>query len=270
MKRIARTFQYLADEKRTALIPYITAGYPDKALTVPLLETIAASGGDIIEIGVPFSDPMADGRVIQKACHHALLNKTSMHDVLDAVACFRKKNDETPIVVMTYCNPIEAMGAGQFAQEAAAAGVDGVLTVDLPVEEGETMLQPLQAQGLDTIFLLSPTTTTQRAGKICAAAQGFIYYVALKGVTGAGHLNPDDVIRRVSAFRKQTNLPIVIGFGVHDAAAATRLAKSADGIVVGSALVDLLGREKNGQDCNAVGNMVRELRTALDTARKVA
>ena len=271
MSRIAPTFQRLAAAKRAALIPYITAGYPDMATTLPLMNALVAAGGDIIEVGVPFSDPMADGPVIQKACCRALEQGATLRDVLDTVAQFRRENDDTPVVLMTYCNPVEAMGPARFAAAAAAAGADGVLMVDLPPEESAALARPLREHGLDAIFLLSPTTAEARMRDICAAASGFVYYVSLKGVTGAGHLNTDEVGARVRQVKQCTDLPVAVGFGVRDAAAAASVARQADGVVVGSALVDAVARQPDvRQSCAAVGALLGGMRKALDAAEAAA
>lgn len=264
MSRIQTVFSNLKANHKKALIPYITAGDPHPKHTVNLLHTLVKSGADLIELGVPFSDPMADGPVIQRASERALVHKVGLRQVLDMVKEFRNQDDKTPIVLMGYANPIEAMGQEAFIRAASAAGVDGVLTVDYPPEECEKFNQGMQAAGLDSIFLLSPTTEPSRAELIVKQASGFIYYVSLKGVTGAANLDIDEVRKRVNEIRTQTTLPIGVGFGVRDAATAKQVAEIADAVVVGSRMVLEVEKstEQNLAD-NLAGLMV-ELRTAID------
>ncbi len=238
MSRIQAKFDQLRQQGRKALIPFITAGDPEPGFTVPLLHRMVAAGADILELGVPFSDPMADGPVIQRASERALAHRTSLRQVLDMVAEFRRRDDETPIVLMGYLNPIECLGYEAFVDRARAAGVDGVLTVDLPVEEArDEMLPLLYRAGLDPIFLLAPTSPPQRIEQADEAGRGYLYYVSLKGVTGAGHLDLEDVARKVAAIKALAELPVGVGFGVKDAETAARMAGLADAVVVGSALV---------------------------------
>lgn len=237
MSRIAPTFERLARAGRKALIPFIEAGDPQRATTVPLMHALVEAGADMIELGVPFSDPMADGPVIQAACERALKGHVRLRDVLAMVQEFRQQDATTPVVLMGYLNPIEVLGYEDFARLAAAAGVDGVLTVDLPPEEAGGLLRCLRAQGLDAIFLLAPTSSPERIRRIAESASGFIYYVSLRGVTGAGHLDVDEVERKLAAIRRATRLPIGVGFGISGPQAAARVAAFADAVVVGSALV---------------------------------
>lgn len=222
---------------RRALIPFITAGDPLPAVTVPLLHALVEGGADILELGVPFSDPMADGPVIQQAAERALKHNVSLRQVLDMVREFRKTNRTTPVVLMGYLNPVEAFGYATFAKQAAAAGVDGVLTVDLPPEEAEELVKELRAHALDPIFLLAPTSDDTRIRRILEAASGFVYYVSLRGVTGAGNLDLTEARERVTAIRGMTKLPVGVGFGINGPQAAAEVAEFADAVVVGSALV---------------------------------
>jgi len=266
MSRIEACFKVLANMQRKALVPYITAGDPEPAKTVALLHILAEAGADLIELGVPFSDPMADGPVIQRASERALLHHVSLTDVLSCVARFRASNTTTPIVLMGYLNPVEVMGYDAFAGAAQDAGVDGVLTVDLPPEEGHELNAALTARNVDPIFLIAPTTTEQRIDYICRRARGFIYYVSLKGVTGAGGLDEAAVARNVARIRHYTELPICVGFGIKDAAAAARMAVFADGVVVGSALVARIEQcinEKESPEAS-IAALVAGMREALD------
>lgn len=237
MSRIAARFETLKSRGRTALIPYVTAGDPNPAVTVPLLHALVDAGADLLEIGVPFSDPMADGPVIQAACERALKHHTSLRQVLDMVRAFRAKDGETPIVLMGYLNPVEVMGYAAFADAAAAAGVDGVLTVDLPPEEAAEPVAAFKARGLDAIFLAAPTSDDARIARMAELGGGFLYYVSFKGVTGANRLDVASVARKLEAIRAVTDLPLGVGFGISDAESAARVAEVADAVVVGSALV---------------------------------
>ncbi|MCB1866868.1 MAG: tryptophan synthase subunit alpha [Chromatiales bacterium] len=241
MNRIERRFQRLREAGRKALIPYLTAGDPHPDQTVRLMRELVAAGADLIELGVPFSDPMADGPVIQRASERALAHGTRLVDVLGMVAEFRRSDSETPVVLMGYLNPIEAMGARVFSERAVASGVDGVLIVDLPPEEGDDLLPALTEAGLNPIFLISPTTTAARMDRIAAVARGFVYYVSLKGVTGAANLDTAAVTRRIAEIRRHTSLPVGVGFGIRDAESAASVAEIADAVIVGSALVSLVG-----------------------------
>lgn len=266
MSRIESTFARLRQQGRTALIPFITAGDPHQETTVPLMHVLVENGADIIELGVPFSDPMADGPVIQRASERALAHHTSLHDVLEMVRAFRRTDPDTPVVLMGYLNPIEVMGYEAFARAAAEAGVDGVLTVDLPPEEGNGLLPALRAQGIDPIYLLAPTSTPERIRRLTAAASGFVYYVSLKGVTGAGNLDIGSVADKLAQIRAVTELPVGVGFGIKDAETARAMGEIADAVVVGSAIVARV--ERHADDPAAlqagVGALVAELRGALD------
>jgi len=237
MSRLSQVFADLQADKRRGLIPYVVAGDPSAEGTVPLMHCLVDAGADILELGVPFSDPMSEGPVIQKGHERALANGMSLHRVLSMVAEFRKDNDRTPIVMMGYANPIERFGYEAFAAASAEAGVDGLITVDLPPEEVDTIDGALKDVGLDNIFLISPTTPEPRVQRIVERARGFIYYVAVKGVTGSGELDTDEVARNVALIREKTSLPIAVGFGIKNAASASAVAASADAVVVGSALI---------------------------------
>ncbi len=265
MSRVAQRFAELRAEGRAALIPYLTAGDPEPAATVPLLRALTRAGADLIEIGVPFTDPMADGPVIQAACARALAHRVRLRDVLDMATEFRAEDARTPLILMGYANPISAMGADVFAREAARAGIDGALVVDLPPEEAPALRQALAAHGLDEIFLIAPTTSEERARKIRDQASGFLYYVSLRGTTGADRLDMEDAARRVARVRAETSLPVGIGFGIKDAATAARAAEIADAVVVGSALVERVAAAAD--PCAAATGLMRELRGAMDAAR---
>ncbi len=266
MSRIAGTFERLARAGRKALIPFIEAGDPTRATTVPLMHALVEAGADVIELGVPFSDPMADGPVIQAACERALKGHVRLRDVLAMVREFRAHNAATPVVLMGYLNPIEALGYEVFAREAAAAGVDGVLTVDLPPEEATGLLGCLRAEGLDAIFLLAPTSSPERIRLIAEAASGFIYYVSLRGVTGAGHLDVDEVRCKLAAVRRVTCLPIGVGFGISGPEVAARVAVFADAVIVGSAIVrrmEMLAAEPD-RILKEIPAFLKDLRAAID------
>ena len=264
MSRIQTVFSALKVRNKKALIPYITAGDPHPKHTVNLLHTLVKTGADLIELGIPFSDPMADGPVIQRASERALMHKVGLKNVLDMVAEFRQTNEKTPIILMGYANPIEAMGQATFTQAAKMAGVDGVLTVDYPPEECTQFIAGLQANGMDSIFLLSPTSDGARVSLIVNQASGFLYYVSLKGVTGAANLDVEQVKARVAEIRTKTNLPIGVGFGVKDATTAKNVAAFADAVVVGSRMVTTI---EDSNDDNLIANisaLMLELRTAID------
>ena len=265
MSRIQSTFEKLKLQGRKALIPYITAGDPHPRLTVGLMQALVQNGADVIELGVPFSDPMADGPVIQRASERALAHHVGLRQVLDMVAEFRKTDDKTPVVLMGYANPIEAMGYQQFAHLAKQCGVDGVLTVDYPPEECGEFVAVLKQNDIDTIFLLSPTTEDKRVKTIVDMASGFIYYVSLKGVTGAQNLDIAEVTQKVAAIRLHTALPVGVGFGVRDAATARAVAAVADAVVVGSRTVQEIEKSSEQDVAENVGRLIAELRTALDT-----
>lgn len=260
MSRISERFAALQANRRAGLIPFITAGDPLPEATVAIMHALVESGADLIELGVPFSDPMADGPVIQHANERALAKGVGLGQILGWVREFRLRDTQTPVVLMGYLNPVEIRGVERFAAEAVEAGVDGVLLVDCPVEEIATA-QPLRAAGLDQIFLAAPTTDEARLQQVCAAAQGFLYYVSFAGITGAAHLSTDAVRERVAALRKQARTPVAVGFGVKDAAAAATIAGFADAVVIGSALVDTLA---GGVD---VADTVRRAKTFLAPIR---
>ena len=266
MSRIATRFRQLAERHRKALIPYITAGDPEPAVTVPLMHAMVEAGADLIELGVPFSDTMADGPVIQAASERALVHHVSLRDVLEMVREFRSRDTETPVIIMGYLNPVEVMGYAAFAEAAEAAGVDGVLTVDLPPEEAGEFLPAMREHRLDTIFLLAPTSTPERVQTIAALASGFVYYVSVKGVTGAGHLSVDDVAARLAELRKVIHIPIGVGFGISDARSAARIAAVADAVVVGSAIVKRIARHVTETERIApdVCQLLGEMRQAMD------
>lgn len=268
MSRIKSRFEQLSRSGRKALIEFITAGDPGPEHTVPLMHDLVAAGADILELGVPFSDPIADGPVIQRSSERALAKGVSLRQVIDMVAEFRRRDAETPVVLMGYLNPIEAIGYPEFAEQAHRAGVDGVLTVDLPPEEAEALVGPLGAHGLDPIFLVAPTTSEARIEAIAAHARGFLYYVSLKGVTGSSKLDLTALGARVEQLRRHCALPVAVGFGIKDAETARAAAQLADGVVVGSALVDRM--ETLGADIAALreeaGRFTTGLRGALDAA----
>lgn len=264
MSRIAVTFNRLRQEGKKALIPFLTAGDPAPAVTVPLMHALVQAGANIIEVGVPFSDPMADGPTIQRASERALKHHVGLTHVLDMVREFRQTDAQTPVVLMGYANPIEAMGQAQFANQAAAAGVDGVLTVDYPPEECAEFVQLLRGQGLDAIFLLSPTTPAARVEQVVRQASGFIYYVSLKGVTGATHVDTGEVARQVNAIRARTDLPIGVGFGIRNAETAARMAQVADAVIVGSRIVEEIEQAPADAVAERVRQLVQGFRQALD------
>ena len=240
MSRLSSLFQVLRREKRRAVIPYIVAGDPTPEGTVPLLQKLVDAGADILELGVPFSDPMSEGPVIQKGHERALANGISLQRVLEFVSEFRRENYNTPIVLMGYVNPIERFGYRAFAAACSDVGVDGLITVDLPPEEVDTMDTVLKEVNLDNIFLISPTTPEQRIQKIADRASGFIYYVSVKGVTGAGHLDTREVAERIRIIRSKSDLPVAVGFGIKDPDSAKEVAEVADAVVIGSALIDAM------------------------------
>ncbi len=265
MSRIQTTFAALKQQHKKALIPYITAGDPHPKHTVALLHTLVESGADMIELGVPFSDPMADGPVIQRASERALAHHVSLSKVLEMVKEFRQTDNKTPIVLMGYANPVEAMGMEKFVQRAKEAGVDGVLTVDYPPEECKEFVALLQGQEIDPIFLLSPTTEPARVDIIVNQASGFVYYVSLKGVTGAKNLDIVEVAGRVKDIRGKTDIPIGVGFGVRDAATAKAVAEIADAVVVGSRMVQAIEQSTEENVATNVAALMTELRSAIDS-----
>ncbi len=268
MSRIKGRFEELAQQHRKALIPYITAGDPQPDTTVPLLHELVKAGADLLEIGVPFSDPMADGPVIQAACERALEHHVTLHHVLDMVRDFRATDTSTPVILMGYLNPIEAWGYAGFADAAAAAGVDGVLTVDMPPEEAASLAGELKRHDIDTIFLLAPTSDAKRMDLVNEVASGFLYYVSFKGVTGANRLDVQSVADKLQELRRHTALPIGVGFGIRDADSAARVAGIADAVVVGSALVGRIAELAKRPDeiPAALAGTLAEMRNAIDAA----
>ena len=267
MSRLAAKFEELAKTGRKALIPFITAGDPRPDFTAPMMHAMVNAGVDIIELGVPFSDPMADGPVIQRASERALAHKMSLRRTLEIAAEFRKTDQATPVVLMGYLNPIEAMGYEDFAIAAQRADIDGVLTVDLPPEEAEECSALLKGRGIDPIFLLAPNSSDERIKKMDAAGSGYIYYVSLKGVTGAGHLNTGDVENKLQQIRANTQLPIAIGFGIKDAQTALTVANIGDGIVIGSALISEIETNLNDleQAKKKIVELLASIRQTLDS-----
>jgi tryptophan synthase alpha chain len=270
VSRIAARFAALRGQGRTALIPFVTAGHPDPSTTVPLMHAMAGAGADLIELGVPFSDPIADGPVIQRASERALAHHVSLHDVLAMVRRFREEDGQTPVVLMGYLNPIEVMGHSAFAQQAREAGVDGVLIVDVPPEESHDLVRTLRDASLDLVYLLAPTSTEERIAKIAEVASGFVYYVSVKGVTGAGHLNVGEVANRLGHIRRHIQLPVGVGFGIKDAQTAAQVAQVADAVIVGSAIVQRIEELASapGQIPETVAAFLGELRRAIDAAER--
>ena len=264
MSRIAATFAALKKQNRKALIPFITAGDPDPAMAVPLMHTLAAAGADVIELGVPFSDPMADGPTIQRSSERALKHGTSLKHVLQFVAEFRRTNIATPVVLMGYANPIEAMGYDKFADAACAAGVDGVLVVDYPPQEADRLAGLLAGRDIDAIFLLSPTSTASRIKEVARYARGYVYYVSLRGVTGAANLDIDEVARKLPEIRAHIQLPVGVGFGIRDAQTARAVAQVADAVVIGSRLVQEIEASARESVLDNISILVKDIRRALD------
>ena len=264
MSRIQGRFAALAKAKRKALIPYITAGDPHPSLTVPLLHGLVEAGADIIELGVPFSDPMADGPVVQRSGERALKHGVGLTDVLRLVTEFRKTDRETPLVLMGYANPIEAMGTSKLLQAAKTAGVDGLIVVDYPPEECADFAQAAKAHDIDPIFLLAPTSTDKRIHDVARCGSGYLYYVSLRGVTGAAHLDLSDVAARIPKIRAATKLPIGVGFGIRDAESARRVAETADAVVIGSRIIQEIEAGGAEQAVARVKAFLRPIREALD------
>jgi tryptophan synthase alpha chain len=265
VSRIQTTFARLAAEGRKALIPYVTAGDPYADVTVELMHAMVAAGADVIELGVPFSDPMADGPVIQRASERALLKGISTADVLAMVRAFRQDDASTPVVLMGYANPVECFGPDRFVDEAKAAGVDGVLIVDYPPQECEAFAARLRAADMDAIFLLAPTSTDARMQEVGRIATGYVYYVSLKGVTGAGHLDTAAVAAMVPRIRAAVNVPVGVGFGIRDAATAVAVAQVSDAVVIGSRIIQLIENEPRERVPGVAAGFLREIRAALDT-----
>ena len=266
MSRIQGRFEALARAKRKALIPYITAGDPHPSLTVPLMHGLVEAGSDIIELGVPFSDPMADGPVIQRSGERALRHGVGLGDVLRIVRDFRASDATTPIVLMGYANPVEAMGVENFIGAAKIAGVDGVIVVDYPPEECEQFAALAKKNDIDPIFLLAPTSTEKRIQDVARCGSGYIYYVSLRGVTGASHLDLSEVANRIPKIRAATKLPIGVGFGIRDAESARRVAKTADAVVIGSRIIQEIEAGAPEQAVARVKTFLRPIREALDAS----
>jgi tryptophan synthase alpha chain len=264
MSRIQTTLSALAAQNKKGLIPFITAGDPDPALTVPLMHALVAGGADIIELGVPFSDPMADGPVIQRASERALKHGVGLRQVLQFVREFRKSDSTTPVVLMGYANPIERMGQATFIGAAQESGVDGVLVVDYPPEECEEFAAAMKENGLDTIFLLAPTSSDERIKKVGQIASGYVYYVSLKGVTGSGHLDLDAVAAMVPKIKRHVKVPVGVGFGIRDGATAKAIGSVSDAVVIGSRIIQELENTPQDTAVNAVQAFISGIRQALD------
>jgi len=264
VSRIKACFEGLHRAGRKALIPYITAGDPSPAMTVPLMRALVESGADILELGVPFSDPMADGPVIQRSGERALRQGVGLGDVLGMAREFRRNDAQTPLVLMGYANPIEAMGTESFMRTAQAAGVDGLIVIDYPPEECVQFAALAKANGIDPIFLLAPTSTEKRIQEVARVGSGFLYYVSLRGVTGAGHLDLDDVAARIPRIRAATRLPIGVGFGIRDADSARRAARSADAVVIGSRIIQEIEAAGPDHAIARVKALLQPIREALD------
>ncbi|HEY4999192.1 MAG TPA: tryptophan synthase subunit alpha [Usitatibacter sp.] len=269
MSRIAATFDRLRASRRAALIPFVTAGDPSPGQTVPVMHALVRGGADVIELGVPFSDPMADGPVIQRSSERALKHGIGLRNVLANVAEFRRANGDTPVVLMGYANPIERMGLASFVAEARTAGVDGVLIVDYPPEESAEWLAALEGSGIDPIFLLSPTSSDARIELVSRVARGYIYYVSLKGVTGAANIDTREVEAMVQRIRARTDVPVGVGFGIRDGATARRVARVADAVVIGSRIVQEM-IDAAGDAPARAEVVLREFRAAMDAAEALA
>jgi tryptophan synthase alpha chain len=269
MSRIAATFDRLKGEGRKALIPYITAGFPFADATPELMHAMCEAGADVIELGVPFSDPMADGPVIQRSGEKALALGIGTTQVLAMVREFRQRNTTTPVVLMGYANPVErydlAHGENAFVRDSAAAGVDGVLIVDYPPEECEAFAAQLKAAGLDLIFLLAPTSTEKRMQEVARIASGYVYYVSLKGVTGAGHLDTDAVEQALPRIRQHVKVPVGVGFGIRDAATAQAIGRVADAVVIGSKVIQVVDEQPRERAAAALKTFLSDIRAALDS-----
>jgi tryptophan synthase alpha chain len=266
MSRIQGRFESLARDKRKALIPYITAGDPHPSLTVPLMRALVEAGADILELGVPFSDPMADGPVIQRAGERALKHGVGLSDVLKYVTDFRKQDSSTPVVLMGYANPIEAMGVEKFVAAAKGAGVDGVIVVDYPPEECEQFAALAKKADIDPIFLLAPTSTDKRINDVARIGSGYLYYVSLRGITGAANIDLGDVAARIPKIRAATKLPIGVGFGIRDAESARRVAQTADAVVIGSRIIQEIEAAGADQAVARVKAFLKPIRQALDAS----
>lgn len=264
MSRITETMARLSRERRKALIPYITSGFPRRGDTVAVMHAMVAEGADLIELGVPFSDPMADGPTIQKANEVALAQGVSLHDVLDYVRQFRRDDAATPVVLMGYANPIERMGVAAFLKAAAQAGVDGLIVVDYPPEESADFAVAARALGIDLIFLVAPTSTDARIAHILGSASGYLYYVSLKGITG-GTMNTDEVLGKVGALKARTDVPVCVGFGIRDADTAQAIGRAADGVIIGTRMIQVLEEGDAAGAAARAGAFIADIRRALDS-----
>jgi tryptophan synthase alpha chain len=269
MSRISGCFERLQSNGRKALIPYLTGGDPNSETTLGLMHALVTNGADIIELGYPFTDPTSDGPVIQRAVERALAHNTSLNDVLDTVSQFRKEDQQTPVVLMGYLNPVEIMGYQKFADAAVAAGVDGILIVDMPPEESHDLEEIIQNTDIDRIYLIAPTTSDARASQICKKSSGYIYYVSLKGVTGAGNLDIESVKENLVRLRKNTDLPVGVGFGIKDADSAKKVSRIAEGVVVGSALINKIeeldsGKQYSREELSVHIRLIKDMRDAMD------
>ena len=264
MSRITPTFDKLRAARRAALIPFVTAGDPSPRQSVPVMHALVRGGADVIELGMPFSDPMADGPVIQRSSERALKHGVGLRDVLASVAEFRRTDTATPVVLMGYANPIERMGLAPFVAAARAAGVDGVLIVDYPPEESADWLAALEGSGIDPIFLLSPTSSDARIELVARVARGYIYYVSLKGVTGAANIDTREVEAMIARIRARTQVPVGVGFGIRDGPTARRVARIADAVVIGSRIVQEMIDAPGDTAPARAESVTREFRTAMD------
>ncbi|MEO6022975.1 MAG: tryptophan synthase subunit alpha [Burkholderiales bacterium] len=268
MARISKTFANLKEQSRKALIPFVTAGDPVPELTVPLMHAMVKAGADIIELGVPFSDPMADGPAIQRSSERAIKSGVGLQNVLQYVTEFRRSDATTPVVLMGYANPIEHMGYEVFARAAKASGVDGVLVVDYPPEEGGALFDQLAKQELAAICLLAPTSNAARIAVVAKVARGYVYYVSLKGVTGAANIDLGEVAAKLPAIKNATNLPVGVGFGIRDAATAKAVAGIADAVVIGSRIIQEIEQSSHANVLENVGKLLSEIRVAMDSINK--
>lgn len=267
--RIDQCFAALAADSRKALVPFITAGDPQPDWTVSIMHQLVSAGANLLELGIPFSDPMADGPVIQAASERAIQKGVSLHTVLDMVARFRETDGATPVVLMGYMNPIERYGHAEFAADAAESGVDGVLMVDCPPEEMTHLTHLMEQYGVHPIRLLAPTTTSERIGLITAHARGYLYYVSFKGITGADRLDHAGIVAPLQEIRRQTKLPVAVGFGIKDGASAAAVSKHADAVVIGSALVDALSKAGSQEQANQLAvDFLAPVRQAMDNVSK--
>lgn len=263
MSKIKSVFDSLDKKQSKALIPFITAGDPNPEITIEILHTLVDAGADMIELGIPFTDPMADGPVIQRASERAIANNVGIKKTIEIVKEFRQKNKHTPIILMGYANPMEAIGIDLFIQLIHEAHVDGVITVDYPPEEAKSFVEKLKEKNIDTIFLLSPTTEDKRIKLIIEQATGFIYYVSLKGVTGSANIDIDQVTERVRNIKRYTKLPIGVGFGVRDAKTAKEVALISDAVVIGSRIVQEIENSSRADLISNIKKLMTEMKQAI-------